>query len=60
MFLNSAQLLCVDKLVITPLQGSSMGQFFKQYLEPIKLNDVLVRMGISLFIVWVLVSEQSY
>uniref|UniRef100_A0A803NJ33 Alpha-1,3-mannosyl-glycoprotein 2-beta-N-acetylglucosaminyltransferase n=1 Tax=Cannabis sativa TaxID=3483 RepID=A0A803NJ33_CANSA len=22
--------------------GSSMGQFFKQYLEPIKLNDVLV------------------
>lgn len=23
-------------------QGSSMGQFFKQYLEPIKLNDVQV------------------
>jgi len=23
-------------------QGSSMGQFFKQYLEPIKLNDVHV------------------
>ncbi|KAK7851316.1 Alpha-1,3-mannosyl-glycoprotein 2-beta-N-acetylglucosaminyltransferase [Quercus suber] len=23
-----------------PPQGSSMGQFFKQYLEPIKLNDV--------------------
>ncbi|KAF3434877.1 hypothetical protein FNV43_RR21964 [Rhamnella rubrinervis] len=24
------------------LKGSSMGQYFKQYLEPIKLNDVLV------------------
>lgn len=24
-------------------QGSSQGQFFKQYLEPIKLNDVSVR-----------------
>lgn len=24
------------------MQGSSLGQFFKQYLEPIKLNDVLV------------------
>ncbi len=24
------------------LQGSSLGQFYKQYLEPIKLNDVLV------------------
>ncbi|KAJ0010205.1 hypothetical protein Pint_34098 [Pistacia integerrima] len=24
------------------MQGSSMGQFFQQYLEPIKMNDVLV------------------
>jgi hypothetical protein len=24
------------------LQGSSLGQFYKQYLEPIKLNDILV------------------
>jgi alpha-1,3-mannosyl-glycoprotein beta-1,2-N-acetylglucosaminyltransferase len=30
--------------------GSSMGQFFKQYLEPIKLNDVQVSTNISLTI----------
>ncbi|KAH7574793.1 hypothetical protein JRO89_XS02G0005500 [Xanthoceras sorbifolium] len=29
-------------LVILYRQGSSLGQFFKQYLEPIKLNDVKV------------------
>ncbi|KEH36402.1 N-acetylglucosaminyltransferase I [Medicago truncatula] len=28
--------------VLRFLQGSSLGQFFKQYLEPIKLNEVQV------------------
>jgi hypothetical protein len=28
--------------IIFSLQGSSLGQFFEQYLEPIKLNDVHV------------------
>jgi alpha-1,3-mannosyl-glycoprotein beta-1,2-N-acetylglucosaminyltransferase len=26
--------------IMVSLQGSSLGQFFEQYLEPIKLNDV--------------------
>jgi hypothetical protein len=29
-------------VIIFSLQGSSLGQFFEQYLEPIKLNDVHV------------------
>lgn len=33
-------------LVIFILQGSSLGQFFSQYLEPIKLNDVKVRVSV--------------
>ena len=28
--------------IMVSLQGSSLGQFFEQYLEPIKLNDVHV------------------
>ena len=30
--------------VLQYLQGSSLGQFFKQFLEPIKLNDVKVHL----------------
>ncbi|OEL19556.1 Alpha-1,3-mannosyl-glycoprotein 2-beta-N-acetylglucosaminyltransferase [Dichanthelium oligosanthes] len=30
----------LDYKQITYMQGSSMGQFFEQYLEPIRLNDV--------------------
>lgn len=33
-------------LVVFILQGSSLGQFFSQYLEPIKLNDVKVSISV--------------
>ncbi|KAM7482814.1 hypothetical protein LguiB_007397 [Lonicera macranthoides] len=29
-----------DPFLLISLQGSSLGQYFKQYLEPIKMNDV--------------------
>jgi len=34
--------ILIHNLVILIWQGSSLGQFFSQYLEPIKLNDVTV------------------
>lgn len=35
-------------LVVFIWQGSSLGQFFSQYLEPIKLNDVKVSISVFL------------